>query len=79
MTTVDQIRNGLIGKILAIEDRDLLKALDKVVSASSVQSKIELTVEQEAMLEMSERDIENNELISQEAMDKRNMEWLAER
>lgn len=28
------------------------------------------------MLEMSETDIENGRLISQEAMDKRNLEWL---
>lgn len=28
------------------------------------------------MLEMSEKDIKNGKLISQEAMDKRNLEWL---
>jgi hypothetical protein len=28
------------------------------------------------MLEMSENDIANGELISQDAMDKRNMEWI---
>lgn len=28
------------------------------------------------MLEMSETDIKNDRLISQEAMDKRNLEWL---
>ena len=28
------------------------------------------------MLEMSEKDIKNGQLISQEAMDRRNLEWL---
>jgi hypothetical protein len=37
---------------------------------------VELTEEQKMMLEMSEEDIKNGKLISQEAMDKRNLEWL---
>ena len=37
---------------------------------------VELTAEQKEMLEMSETDIQNGHLISQEAMDKRNLEWL---
>ena len=35
-----------------------------------------LKEEQFAMLEMSEEDIKNGKLISQEAMVKRNLEWL---
>jgi hypothetical protein len=57
MATVDNIRNGLIDKILTIKNKDL-------------------TDEQKSMLEMSERDIKKGKLISQEAMDKRNLEWL---
>jgi len=37
---------------------------------------VELTNEQKIMLEMSEKDIENGSLIFQEAMDKRNLEWI---
>ena len=77
MATVDKIRNGLIDKILTIKNRDILEALDTFLSSSTSESdKIELTKEQIAMLEMSEKDIKNGELISQEAMDKRNLEWL---
>ena len=77
MATVDKIRNGLIDKILSIKNRDVLEALDTFLSSSTSKSeKIELTKEQIAMLEMSEKDIKNGELISQEAMDKRNLEWL---
>lgn len=79
MATVDKIRNGLINKILSIKNKDLLKALDKLVSSSVSESEIvELTDEQKIMLEMSEKDIKSGKLISQEAMDKRNTEWLNE-
>ena len=77
MATVDKIRNGLIDKILSIKNRDILEALDKLISSSTSESeKIELTKEQKAMLKMSEKDIKNGKLISQEGMDKRNLEWL---
>lgn len=77
MATVDKIRTGLIDKILTIRNKEFLQALDTLVSSSSTDSDIvELTAEQKEILEMSESDIKNGRLISQEAMDKRNMEWL---
>ncbi len=77
MTTVEKIRNGLIDKILSIQNKDFLEALDKLITTSKSESEIvELTDEQKIMLEMSERDIENGRVISQEALDKRNLEWL---
>lgn len=79
MATVDNIRSGLIDKILTIKNKEFLKALDKLISSSASDSDIvELTDEQKAMLEMSEDDIKNGRLISQEAMNKRNFEWLNE-
>jgi len=79
MATVDKIRNELINKILTIRNKDFLVALDNLISSSATDTNlIELTAEQKEMLEMSETDIKNGRLISQEAMDKRNMEWLNE-
>lgn len=79
MTTIEKIRNGLIDKILSISNKDYLEALDKLVSLSSSESeRKELTSEQKVMLEMSEQDIRKGKLISQKAMDKRNLEWLNE-
>jgi len=67
----------LIDKILSIRNKDFLVALDKLISSSSSESEIvELTDEQRTMLEMSEQDIKNGKLISQDAIDKRNLEWL---
>jgi hypothetical protein len=77
MATVDNIRNGLIDKILSIKNKDFLQALDKLISSSfSTSELVELTKEQKIMLEMSEEDIKSGKLISQDAMNKRNLEWL---
>ena len=77
MASVDHIRNELIDKILSIRNKDFLVALDKLISSSSSESEIvELSDEQKTMLEMSEMDIKDGKVISQEAMNKRNLEWL---
>ena len=77
MGEVDKIRNGLIDKILSIKSKDFLEELHQLIASSSSSSEIvELTNEQKTMLEMSEQDINNGQLISQEAMDRRNLEWL---
>ncbi|PHS02535.1 MAG: hypothetical protein COA80_00655 [Leeuwenhoekiella sp.] len=79
MATVDKIRSELIDKILTIQNKDILVALDKLIASSKAEHKmVKLDAEQKEMLEMSEADIKNGRLISQEAMDKRNLEWLNE-
>jgi hypothetical protein len=78
MAAVDKIRSQLIDKLLAIKNKDFLEALDKLVASSSSPSDlVELNAEQKEMLEMSDDDIESGRLISQEAMNKRNLEWLS--
>jgi|TARA_R110000850_G_scaffold16697_1_gene51662 hypothetical protein len=77
MATIDNIKSGLIDKILAIKNKEFLKALDQLISSSTTDSDlVELTREQKLLLQMSEEDIKDGKLISQEAMDKRNLEWL---
>ncbi len=79
MATVYDIRSSLIDKILAIQNKEFLQALDRLIVASSSGADIvETTPEQKLMLEMSEDDIKNGRLISEEAMNKRNLEWLNE-
>ncbi|MCO5247516.1 MAG: hypothetical protein M9887_00990 [Chitinophagales bacterium] len=78
MTTIDKIRNGLIDKLLTIENESFLMALDNLISSTIEDTNsIKLTIEQKEILEMSEVDIKEGRLISQEAMDKRNLEWLS--
>lgn len=79
MATVNKIRNGLIDKILSIKNKEILVALDNLISSSTDETDfVELNSAQKEMLRMSETDILNGRLISQEAMDKRNLEWINE-
>ncbi len=71
------IRNEIINKILAISDKDYLMALLRLVDHSAVEEdKIKLTKEQKLMLEMSEADIQKGRTISQNDLDKHDLEWL---
>lgn len=80
MAQVDAIRNGIIDKLLAISDKDYLMALMHLVDNSNLQNeKIKLTKEQKLMLEMSENDIQHGRLISQNDLDKSDLEWLKEK
>lgn len=78
MKSVDKIRNNLIDKIISIRDKEILEAIDKLVSPSASDI-VELTSEQKEMLEMSEEDIEEGRLIAQSEMNKRNLKWLNEK
>jgi hypothetical protein len=78
MKAIENIRSGLIDKILTIQNKDFLEALDKLVSSGLTKNEtVTLSEEQKIMLDMSEEDIKSGNLISQEAMNKRNLEWLS--
>lgn len=79
MATVDNIRNGIIDKLLTISNKDYLSALYKVVENSSCDiEKVILTEEQVLMLQLSDEDIKNNRLIPQSQLDKSDLKWLKE-
>lgn len=77
MDTVKEIRNNLIDKILTIKNKKFLLALDDLISSSSIDDDtLNLSEAQIEMLKMSEEDIKYGRLITQEQMDKENLEWL---
>ena len=77
METLEKLRSELIDRISAVKNKELLVALDHLISSYDAGDRpLKLTTEQQEILEMSESDIKNGRLISQEAMDKRNLEWL---
>lgn len=79
MKPVDTIRTKLIDKILAIQNADFLKALDSLVSSTSQVDQIVLSNEQKEMIQMSQRDIEAGNLISNDELEKEVKEWLKEK
>ncbi len=77
MAQVDIIRNGIIDRLLSISDKNYLLAIRKIVDNSVIESdSIKLTSEQKLMLEMSEIDIKKGHIISQNDLDKSDLEWL---
>lgn len=78
METVDALRNDLIDKLLLISNKEYLLALNQLVDNSRVgRELVDLSDEQILMLQLSDRDIEAGRLISQEQLDKDDLEWLA--
>ena len=77
MTAADNIRNSIIDKLLTISNQDYLSALHQLVEKSSVDTDVvKLSAEQVLMLKLSDSDIANNRVISQEELDKAELKWL---
>ncbi len=77
MAAVDILRNKLIDKILTISDKDYLSALHKLLQTDTADNrKITLTEEQTIMLRMSDKDIAAGRLVTQNELDKKDLEWL---
>lgn len=76
MTTLENIRNRLIDKILATKNEELLEAIEKIISSTQHDNKFSLSSEQIEMLTLSEEDIEYGKLISESDLQKTDDEWL---
>lgn len=77
MNRADILRNNIIDKLLTISNKDYLSALHQLVENSSVDNDlVKLSDEQILMLKLSDKDIESGKLISQEEVDKSDLEWL---
>jgi len=79
MRTTDILRNNIIDKLLTINNKDYLSALYQLVNKSSIDNDtVKLTEEQILMLQLSDNDIKNGNLISQSQLDKDDLQWLKE-
>jgi hypothetical protein len=79
MATVDTLRNNLIDKLLTISNKDYLQALNQLIENSGIEDNtVALTEEQILMLQLSDKDIATNKLISQDQLDKSDLQWLKE-
>jgi hypothetical protein len=79
MNRIDILRDSIIDKLLTISNKDYLTALYQLLNKSSVDTDVvELSEEQKIMLQLSEHDILNGNLISQVELDKSDLKWLKE-
>jgi len=77
MTGIETLKNRLIDKVLATNNKQLLKAIDSIFESVAIDEKILLTSEQIEMLLMSDTEIERGEIISEAELDKMDEEWLS--
>jgi len=79
MEATDILRNNIIDKLLTITDADDLSAIYQLVERSSLDNDtVKLTEEQMLMLQLSDKDILNGKLISQDQLDKEDLKWVKE-
>lgn len=76
MENLQKLRNKVIDRVMVSENSELLEAIEKILSSTEAEERINLTSEQVEMLMMSEDDILNNRLISEEDLEKQDKEWL---
>ena len=76
MTTLAHIKNRLIDRILVTQNEQLLTAIGNIFNSTQTEEKLSLSSEQIEMLMMSERDIEEGNLISGADLKKMDPEWM---
>ncbi len=76
MTGIDSIKNNLIDRILATRNEKLLKAISNIFESTQTVDIVSLTSEQIEMLLMSDKDIENGNIISESELNDADSKWL---
>lgn len=76
MTTLENIRNRLIDKILVTKNEKFLEAVEKLFLTTQGEEILKLSTDQIEMLQMSEDDIKYGRIISESEIDNLDKEWL---
>ena len=76
MTTLSDTKNRLIDKILISKDEKFLKAIENIFVSVQKEDTISLTSEQIEMLIMSEQDINEGNIISENELNKNDALWM---
>ena len=71
-----EIRNNMTEKLLAIGDKKLLKAIDKIVDTTSGNKSYKLSDLQKELIMASEEDIKYGKLTKDEDINREEDEWL---
>jgi predicted transcriptional regulator len=80
MTTVENLRDSLIDKLLSISSEEYLVALNQLVEKSDLAGEpVKLTEQQIMLLKLSDEDIEAGRLIPHEELYKNMLAWLKEK
>lgn len=77
MTTLENLKNHLIDRILATKNEKLLKAIDNIFDSTQSEEIVFLSSEQIEMLYMSDEDIQNGNIFSEDDLSKLDTKWLS--
>lgn len=78
MTTLE-LKKLLVQRIALINDVSFLEAIKTILDSKKESKKITLTVEQEAEIYASKKDIEKGLFVEQEELEKEFEKWLNEK
>jgi hypothetical protein len=76
MSTLE-IKLEIFDKLKKVEDISLLKKIRELLKSIPTETSYVLSEAEIEMLEMSEQDIKAGRVISQEELDKEDLEWLS--
>lgn len=76
MNTLDIVKNRLIERIMVTNNEQLLAAIDGIFDSTQPDEKLGLNSYQVEMLQMSENDIEQGNLISEADLAKEDSQWM---
>ena len=76
MNTLETLRSRLIDRIMVAKNEDLLAAIEGILNSTETDEQLKLDSHQIEMLLMSEKDIENGNLISESDLRKADSEWM---
>jgi hypothetical protein len=76
MSTLENIKNRLIDRILTKKNEKLLSTIESMFDTNEKTQKLSFDSYQMEMLHMSEKDIENGDLISESDLEAQDSEWM---
>ena len=76
MESLDNLKNRLIDRIMVSENEKLLEALEGILNSTETEERLAINSYPIEMLLMSEKDIENGNLISEADLIKEDSEWM---
>ena len=76
VASIESIKNNLIDRILATKNEKLLQAISTIFESAQTDDILPLSSEQIEMLLMSEKDIENGNIISESELNDSGAKWL---
>jgi len=76
MSTLENIRNRLIDRILATRNEKFLQAIENIFDSTQNEEIVNFSSEQIEMLLMSENDINKGNVVSESELNKSDDKWL---